>query len=159
MVSLWLLCPSLAVSYRGIQQGVNEHTRKYILTWMPVETSFDHSLFGLIKQFTSHHNPLNELPPEMLTGYLACAAIAGIALYFLRIRHLPILNQLLALCILAILLPPNSHDYTLIHLYTSPGRCCCCFALRNAANPEVLQRLVPHVPLFCDPSFRRKARS
>jgi hypothetical protein len=53
--------------------------------------------------------------------YLAVAAVSGVALYFLRIRHLPIINQVLCLCIASILLPPVSYEYTLLHLYVAFG--------------------------------------
>jgi hypothetical protein len=39
-----------------------------------------------------------------------------VALYFLRIRGLPLLNQMLALTVCALLLPPLSLEYTLLHL-------------------------------------------
>jgi hypothetical protein len=44
-------------------------------------------------------------------------ALAGLILYLLKIRHLPLINQVLCLCIASILLPPVSYDYTLMHLY------------------------------------------
>jgi hypothetical protein len=61
------------------------------------------------------------VPVSLLNGYLAVAAALGLALYILRIRFLPILNQILCLCIASILLPPTSYDYTLIHLYVPWG--------------------------------------
>jgi len=54
---------------------------------------------------------------HILTFYLAVAALTGLTLYFVRIRHLPIINQVLCLCVAAILLPPVSYDYTLMNLY------------------------------------------
>ena len=42
--------------------------------------------------------------------------VAGIV-YFVRIWRLPLLNQLLALILWMVLLPPFSAEYTLLHLY------------------------------------------
>jgi hypothetical protein len=56
-----------------------------------------------------------------LYGYMAVAAAAGLILYFWRIRTLPRANQILALTVASIMLPPVSGDYTLIHLYIPWG--------------------------------------
>jgi hypothetical protein len=48
---------------------------------------------------------------------LAIAALGGVAIFFLRIRKLPVLNQVILLTTAAIFLPPSSYDYTLLHLY------------------------------------------
>jgi hypothetical protein len=120
LVSLWLLCPSLSVSYHGVKAGLTEFEYRYILQFHAMETGFDHSLFGFMKSLL-HHFVGSILSKRLLTAYMAFASVAGLALYFLRIRFLPILNQILCLCVASILLPPTSHDYTLIHLYVPWG--------------------------------------
>ena len=120
IVSLWLVCPSLPIAYRGIRAGLAAFQRHYMLSYLPIETSFDHSIFGLIKAL-GHHFYGWTMPVSLLYGYLAVAAAVGLALYVFRIRFLPILNQILCLCIASILLPPTSHDYTLLHLYVPWG--------------------------------------
>ena len=85
------------------------HFRSWDIGW-------DHSLFALYKRLTPHLPPPETLSP-WLTAYLVAAALAGTALYFLRIRHLPVINQVLCLCVASILLPPVSVEYTLMHLY------------------------------------------
>jgi hypothetical protein len=128
--SLWLLCPSIPIAYRGIKSGLLAFRNLYILPFRPVETGFDHSIFGFMKSVGNLlHEPV--MPGAVLTGYLAVAAIGGISLYFLRIRHLPQLNQIVCLCALSILLPPTSHDYTLIELYV-PWGLMVLYALRTA---------------------------
>lgn len=120
LAGLWLIGPSMGIAYRGIEDGLARFREHYMLTYLPVETSFDHSIFAVFKRtMFSHGN--GKVPPEALTVYLAMVAVVGIALYFLRIRKLPMLNQILCLCIASILLPPTSHDYTLIHLYVPFG--------------------------------------
>ncbi len=142
LVSLWLLCPSLAVSYRGVEWGLNQFRHRYMLRYLLWETGFDHSLFAFIKQ-ASHHSLMTfYLPDWSLTLYLALATIGGLALYFLWIRRLPLLNQILSLSILSILLPPTSHDYTLLYLYL-PWALLVLFALRNAGDAQLLRSLIP----------------
>lgn len=91
-----------------------------MLPFLPYETGLDHSAFGFIKVAASRHFH-GYMPGSLLSAYLLTAACLGILLYFLVIRKLPLLNQILSLCILSILLPPTSHDYTLLHLYVPFG--------------------------------------
>lgn len=117
VVSLWLLGGiHVRAAWRNVEAGVNGFRTIYVLHYRPNEIGFDHSLFALIKCCVPHP-PLLEVPPLLLTAYLAIAAAAGIALYFLRIRNLPLINQVLCLSVASILLPPVSSDYTLMHLY------------------------------------------
>ncbi len=117
LAGLWLVCPTLSVSWSGTLGGLEGFRQAYILRFEQV--GFDHSLFALAKGLWRLHTSTS-LPPEtlatMLRLYLAAAALAA-ALYFLRIRHLPAVNQVLCLTIVSILLPPVSYDYTLIHLF------------------------------------------
>ncbi len=113
--SLWLVCPDIVVSWRGTSAAVAVfHT--YMLRLFLIETGFDHSLFALFKRL------LPTLPPpeqvdHLLTLYLVFATLTGLIVYFLRLRKLPVANQLLCLTVASILLPPISFDYTLLHLY------------------------------------------
>ena len=113
--SLYFVYPNIAVSWHYIQGGVATFREMFMLHLRP-ERGFDHSLFGLFKQLM----PRLPQPPRLgviLSAYLLVAACAGTLLYVVRIRKLPITNQLLCLSIASILLPPTSFDYTLIHLY------------------------------------------
>jgi hypothetical protein len=56
--------------------------------------------------------------------YVPLVCIFGAALYFGRIRRLPMLNQLLALTTCAVWLPPFSVDYTLLQLLLPLGLLC-----------------------------------
>jgi hypothetical protein len=120
LLGLWFVCPSISVSYRGIQAGLGIFRAVYMLQYRLVDTGFDHSIFGFIKR-VSHVWGVDAMPGGFLTGYLVVAALAGVALYFLIIRRLPLLNQILCLCVAMLLLPPTSHDYTLMHLYVPWG--------------------------------------
>ena len=85
--------------------------------WRFGENGVDHSLFALYKciAVALGHDPANFL--QSLSIYLALSALGGTLLYFLRIRHLPLLNQLLILTIASINFTAFSGDGTLLHLY------------------------------------------
>jgi hypothetical protein len=117
VASLWLVGGrDIANTWRQIESGIAEFRTVYMLHFRQTEIGFDHSLFSIYKWFWHRHHEF-EIAPHILTLYLAVAAVSGIALYFLRIRHLPVINQVLCLCIASILLPPVSYEYTLLHLY------------------------------------------
>lgn len=120
LFSLWLVCPDLRYSYAATGQNLREFSRQYMLRFLPVETGFDHSIFGFFKAAARVHFHWI-FPVYLLQAYLAVAALTGIAVYLIWIRKLPILNQVLCLYIASILLPPTSHDYTLLHLYVPWG--------------------------------------
>jgi len=94
--------------------------------------------------------------PETLTGalhriypcyQLLSLLILGFSMF--RVRHLPILNQILALSVLMVLIPPINFDYTLISIYlpwamllyalSKPG---CQFGARIAAVIMVLCAII-----------------
>jgi hypothetical protein len=91
------------------------------LQWDWVLINFDHSLFGVYKQLAHLLGYSNLRSAHQLSVYTGLVAISGVALYFLRIRRLPLMNQLLSLCVTSILLPPMSNDYTLLYLYLPWG--------------------------------------
>ncbi len=116
LFSLWLICSSLKVAWAGISAGLKQFQIRYMLPVLNPETGFDHSLFALIKRFM--HSVLHvTMTPLMVDVYLAIAASTGLWLFFRVIWRLPLLNQMLSLTVASILLPPTSHDYTLLHLY------------------------------------------
>jgi hypothetical protein len=117
VASLWLVGGrDIVNTWRQIESGLAEFRTVYMLHFRQTEIGFDHSLFSIYKWFWHRHHG-SEIAPHILRLYLAVAAVSGIALYFRRIRHLPVINQILCLCIASILLPPVSYEYTLLHLY------------------------------------------
>jgi len=116
VVSVWLVCPDFAYSWQQINLALFHFQHEYMLNLLQVQSGFDHSLFALIKRAM-----LPLLQPaqveNLLRLYLPAVAFAGCMAFFLRIRRLPFANQVACLTIAAVLLPPVSYDYTLIHLY------------------------------------------
>jgi Glycosyltransferase family 87 len=106
-------------------------TRAYII---PDDTGgFDHSLFEGIKHVihvaaafhADHTVPLivSTMPAnrKALSIYNIVIPLAGILLYWFRLRRLPLLNQFIAYIVLCVLLPYLSGDYTLVHMYIAWG--------------------------------------
>lgn len=116
LVGLWDVCPPITFANRGINAGLAVNRHVYMLQVLRLETSFDHSLFGFVKRI-AYERRVHFMPDWGLKLYMGIVALAGCLLYFGRIRKLPTLNQITSLYVIAILFPPTSHDYTLIHLY------------------------------------------
>jgi len=145
VASLWVLGPTTFRAYQGVRAGVAAFGVIYIKHFNPMESGMDHSLFALAKvglvvmsrQAALRHGA---------TFYLVVVAGIGITLYFIRIRHLPEINQVVILAVASVLLPPVSHDYTLLNLYGPWAMVV--FAVLEARKRRVL---VPglHAALFC----------
>jgi hypothetical protein len=126
-VSLALQGPNLLEAQRHIAAGIRFVKYAFIFSTRPDALNYSHSLFSPLKfvvvlavcrlgRAACTFPQETSLLEAAYRVYLAAAAIGGVALYFLRIRFLPTLNQLLALTVCAVLLPPLSADYTLLEL-------------------------------------------
>lgn len=115
LTSLWLTSPDIANAWRSTSHNIDIFRYFYMLR-IRREIGFDHSLFAVIKLLLQ---PLPPLPivGKILSLYLSIAAIGGLLLFFLRIRFLPLLNQIVCLTIALVFLPPVSFEYTLLHLF------------------------------------------
>jgi hypothetical protein len=54
---------------------------------------------------------------HLLTIYSIIAALCMFLVFFLWVRKLPVINQVICLCVATLILPPTSFDYTLLSLY------------------------------------------
>ena len=129
LASLAYLGPSVAEAQRHINEGFALVRERYFFSMLRVAPAFDHSLWMPVRFAAAGlDRMLHQLPPAeraartqqvlawSLNLYLLVCTVGGVALYFLRIRSLPMLNQILALTVSALLLPPLSLEYTLLHL-------------------------------------------
>lgn len=112
VVSLWILGPTIAIAYRSLRNGMNTFGSKFVGTLRPKEVGFDHALFSWIKRLEWHYYHFSSPTP-----FLIVAAVVGTVLFFWRIQYMPRINQVLALAVAMVMLPPISGDYTLLHLY------------------------------------------
>ena len=117
LTGLWLVTPDLHVSWAGTQQGLARFNWLYVIRYQDLR--FDHSLFALVKFLgLLRGRPISYIRLQWgVAHYLPIAALGGFAVWLLRIRRLPLINQVLCLSVATILLPPVSYDYTLLHLY------------------------------------------
>jgi len=117
------------VAQAHINDGLEFLRLNYIVPRDSLQLNFSHALFNPIKfavllidrvlNYGGARGPAQHeiwLVDTTLRIYTISAALAGIALYFGRIRKLPMLNQVVALTTCAVLLTPYSSDYTLNHL-------------------------------------------
>ena len=117
VASLAILGPDVPSAYNGLSAGLASFKINYMGTWKESEGGVDHSLFNLYKWLcvTFFHHPWQF--QRSLGVYLAAMAVLGVTVYLLRIRFLPLLNQVLLLTIASIFFTAFSGDGTLIHLY------------------------------------------
>jgi hypothetical protein len=120
--ALWLESGSIAFSWQN--RGVG-FVALASMTYQAI-MFYDHSLFELVKLVMVFvpsvlHRHLYELPLQVAARaeryYLVTFGVMGIVVFFGWIRKLLLLNQIVALALLSVLLPPISFDYTLIELY------------------------------------------
>lgn len=124
VLALWAISSSIAVSSAGIAGGLRFLQNVYVLPYNRLSTALDHSIFALIKGglvVLSHPYPSLRRMVLLVRLYTCVMLGTDLILYFARIRFLPLLNQVLCFCILAILTTPMSLDYTLMHLYVPWG--------------------------------------
>ena len=144
--SLEALGPNLREAQLHISDGLRFFQNEYALKMLRSEVGFDHSLFPLVKiplvvlyGYFHHHLAISASPDgshghlgDAASGliqvalrlYLGITAVAGTVAYCLWIRKLPMLNQVLVLTVCAVVLPPVSYDYTLIHMLLPFGLLC-----------------------------------
>ena len=135
VASLAYVGPSIADAQEHISAGIRYVKYTFIFSVNPAAVTFNHSLFTLVKfavvGVERHLYPMvirdhadfvvraaheRALLDVTFTLYVIVAALFGLVIYFVWIRRLPLLNQVLALTVCSLVLPPLSADYTLLHL-------------------------------------------
>jgi hypothetical protein len=131
LASLAILGPTIPIAYHGIARGLTFFHDSY-MTHYNDETGLDHTPLAFLKTLVALTLRTRSQPvlDKLAHVYLPLAAVVGLLLYFLRIRRMPWLNQVLVLSIAAIYFSPFSGDGTLIHLY--PAFALCCFVAIDA---------------------------
>jgi hypothetical protein len=112
--------PSIRQAAADSSQSAQFLKKNYINIRMVEQ--FDHSLFGAVKQgmYVYHHRDLSQLEAAVaktLPFYSVLIPLAVVLLYLIRIRHLPVLNQLASYLVLCVSLPYVSYEYTLVYIY------------------------------------------
>jgi hypothetical protein len=112
--SHWIgAAPVIANQTHGILLGMRNWVLEYSLTFLPEKMGYDHSILAFLKG-------INQSRPDRFAAWaIAYAVVASVGmlwLFFGRLWKLPRINQLLAVSVAAVLLPPTSFDYTLMLL-------------------------------------------
>jgi hypothetical protein len=136
--SLVILGPTIGEAIRGTQAGMTILYEHMVLSVTPVLIETNHSLFTVVKvaglaadmrlnpsAWIAATSGREHMILEVSYRVYLCAVVlfGGIA-YFVRVRTLPLLNQMIALTVYAVLLPPISIDYTLTELLLPFGLLC-----------------------------------
>ncbi len=114
LLALYHMSHHVLRSAAFVRSGIRLFLSRYSATYDPGAIGFDHSAWSIFKRVLTPPGLEN---PHDLGIYTVVAAIAALVLFFTRVRLAPRKNQVLAICILTILLPSTSFDYTLQALY------------------------------------------
>ncbi len=109
---LCLETPSPMASLHGTVVGFAAFSNLAV-TGISEYVGYDHGILALIK-VVCQGSSVDFV--RLGSRYLVVAGLVAGIVYFVRIWRLPLLNQLLALMLCMVLLPPFSADYTLLHL-------------------------------------------
>jgi hypothetical protein len=114
MLSARWLGPTMREALLGSLHNVFGYQGLRVSQWSLHELMANHSVFGLAKFVAM----VAGLPLAKLTlPYYACGAVVLGVAFFGRLWKMPVANQLLALTVFMVMLPPVSYFYTLVHLY------------------------------------------
>jgi hypothetical protein len=124
VIALRVLGPSIPAEFEEVRAGLEHLSVSHIMPYLPTEIRYDHSLFSVVKQllhvrYGRDTAALNSAIRAAALPYSLLVISGFVALYWFRVRKLPILNQVIALVILSITLPYMSLEYTLSHVYTA----------------------------------------
>lgn len=140
VLSMWFIGPTIGIAFQGTIHGVAGFVSSYAERARIEELKFDHSLLAPFKLFTYLRMHRRSVNSDMTKPYLLIAGSAALLTFFLRVRHMPVVNRLMFLFVAIVALPPVSYQYTLVHLY-APWAMLVIMVLRCAANGRELPEL------------------
>ena len=114
LAGLLFLSKHLRLSTQFVLNGIKFFLSNYSARFLEDANGYDHSLWALLKYPMRNHPGRIE---HLLSAYTPIAGLAALIFYFAVLWKAPRFNQLLAICILTVLLPSTSFDYTLQALY------------------------------------------
>lgn len=113
-LSMAYLGPNMSMALRRSLRNVFGYQNIRASEWSLHEFSANHSAFIPVKlvAFVVGRTTVN---PTNL--YYLCGGLIFVALFFGRLRKMPVTNQVLAVTTFMVMFPPISYFYTLVHLY------------------------------------------
>jgi hypothetical protein len=148
VLSLLYLGPTIAIAWRGSLKNVFGYQGVRVAEWTSRELVSNHSFFTLVKLAA---RAVGVSPSGLTMPYYLCGAIVFAAVFFGRVRKMPVANQLLVVSLFMVMLPPVSYFHTLVHLY-APWLILAFLAIRaaraNVRIPGLQGMILLFLPLF-----------
>jgi hypothetical protein len=148
LAAMLFIGPSIGVVWRGSIGNIFGYQGVRGAEWSMHELAANHSLFLWFKLGAAfvHVSSAGLMKPYLVAGGALFAAV-----YFGRVRRMPLTNQMLIVMIFMVMLPQVSYFYTLAQLYV-PWFLLVLLALdeerRGAVVPGLRGTLVLFVPVF-----------
>jgi hypothetical protein len=122
LIGLQVLGPSIPAAFQELRAGMDRQAAVYYSAYRAAEVGYDHSLFAIVKQLLYLQiGPDVALLDSRIRAaslpYMMFVVVGFAAVYWFWMRKLPLLNQAMALIILAVTLPFQSIEYTLNNVY------------------------------------------
>ena len=144
LASMEYLGPSIPVALRGALDGVFGYQGMRAVEWGAHDLGTNHSFFGLVKVVVWL---VGGSTARMALPYYACGGVIFAAVFFGRVRKMPVANQLLVVSLFMVMLPTTSYFYTLVHLY-APLVVLVLIAIRAGRNGVEIPGLSTVIRLF-----------
>lgn len=113
-LSMMYLGPALAVAWKGSLHNVFAYQQLRAAEMSTRELHANHSLFLLVKFAAT---VLGISAVMLVKPYYVCGGLLFSAVFFLRLRKMPVANQLLGVSVFMLMLPTISYFHTLVNLY------------------------------------------
>jgi hypothetical protein len=114
LVSMMWLGPDLATAWKGSLRNVFGYQQLRAAELSTREMNANHSWFLLVK-FAAAVSGVSAL--KLIKPYYVCGGLFFLAIFFGRLRKMPVANQLLGASIFMVALPTISYFHTLVNLY------------------------------------------
>ncbi len=114
LASLWSLGPTVRVAWLGSVRNVFGYQGVRQQEWSLHELATNHSAFTWVKLML---RVAGKPFAGAMLPYYVCGALLFVLIFAVRVRRLPMANQLLFVTAFMLLFPPISYFYTLVHLF------------------------------------------
>jgi hypothetical protein len=114
LLSMMWMGPTVAEAWHGSVRNVLGYSGMRAGQWTMNTTATNHSLFTLVKfaAVVFEHAAAAQTWP-----YYAVFGVIFVALFFTRLKKMPVTNQVMAASLMMVMLPTVSYFHTLVHLY------------------------------------------
>jgi Glycosyltransferase family 87 len=136
--------PDISTALAGSLHNTFGYQGVRVAEWGRHDLGTNHSFFTLVKVMVV---ALHGSTERLALPYYACGGVVFAAIFFGRVRKMPVANQLLAVTLFMVMLPPISYFYTLVHLY-APWLVLVFLAIRAAKAGVEIRGLSTTILLF-----------